>query len=49
MPSGFADVVAEIGEVATERSLPPAELPQPDPDEVTRVSELHGIFAADGT
>lgn len=46
-PAGFADVIVELGTSAPQLELPGPDVPMPDPDRVTAVSEAHGIFGAD--
>ena len=43
VPAGFADVITELGEPAAELALPGPDVPMPDPDRITAVSQAHGI------
>lgn len=45
-PAGFADVVTVLGTRTDNLVLPGPDLPIPDPDRLTAVSERHGIFNA---
>jgi len=42
-PAGFADVVTELGDPASELTLPGPDVPMPDPERIAAVSEAHGI------
>jgi mannose-6-phosphate isomerase-like protein (cupin superfamily) len=47
-PAGFAEVISELGEHASELVIPGPEVAMPDPDRIRAVSEAHGIFGAPG-
>lgn len=44
-PGGFAELVAALGEPATELTLPGPDVPVPDPARIDAVSREHGIEA----
>ncbi len=44
-PGGFAELVAELGEPASELSLPGPDVQMPDPARIAAVSEAHGVEA----
>lgn len=45
-PAGFADVIVELGTPAATLDLPGPDVPVPDPEQVTAVSERYGIEPA---
>lgn len=45
-PAGFSDVITELGTRTGDLVLPGQDVPLPDPDRVTAVSERHGIYNA---
>jgi len=45
-PAGFAEVISELGEHASDLVLPGPDVAMPDPARVQAISEAHGIFGA---
>lgn len=45
-PSGFADLVHDLGDPAPQLELPGPEAPMPDPERARALSEARGIYGA---
>lgn len=45
-PAGFAEVISELGEHASELVIPGPHVAMPDPARIRAISEAHGIFGA---
>lgn len=45
-PAGFADLVHELGERASQLELPGPDVPMPDPERAKALAEAHGIHGA---
>ena len=45
-PAGFADLIEDLGEPATQLALPGDDVPVPDPDRAAAISQAHGIYNA---
>lgn len=45
-PAGFAEVISELGEPASEWAIPGPNVAMPDPAMIKAISEAHGIFGA---
>ncbi len=45
-PSGFADLIHDLGDPASQLELPGPEVPMPDPERAKALSEAHGIYGA---
>jgi quercetin dioxygenase-like cupin family protein len=43
-PAGFAEIISELGEHASDLALPGPDVAMPDPARIRAVSEAHGIF-----
>lgn len=46
-PSGFADLIRELGEPASRLELPAPDSPVPEPDRIASISLAHGIRSAE--
>ena len=45
-PSGFADLIQELGTPAQQLALPGPDVPMPDPARAKAITEAHGIHSA---